>query len=154
MEVFMKIAIAADHGGFELKNSMVEYIKELGYEVNDFGTDSADSVDYPDYARKVCEDIQNEKSDLGILICGTGIGMSLAANKFSGIRAACVSDVYSAKMSRNHNNANVLCFGARVVGDEVAKLLIKTFLENEFEGGRHERRVNKIMDIEKENKDL
>lgn len=150
----MKIAIAADHGGFELKNSMVEYIKELGYEVNDFGTDSADSVDYPDYARKVCEDIQNEKSDLGILICGTGIGMSLAANKFSGIRAACVSDVYSAKMSRNHNNANVLCFGARVVGDEVAKLLIKTFLENEFEGGRHERRVNKIMDIEKENKDL
>ena len=130
----MKIAIAADHGGFELKDSMVEYIKSLGNEVMDLGTNSADSVDYPDYAKKVCEEIQQENSDLGILICGTGIGMSLAANKFEGIRAACVSDVYSAKMSRNHNNANVLCIGARVIGDEVAKLIIKTFLENEFEG--------------------
>lgn len=91
---------------------------------------------------------------MGILICGTGIGMSLAANKFEGIRAACVSDVYSAKMSRNHNNANVLCIGARVIGDEVAKLIIKTFLENEFEAGRHQRRVDKIMAFEKENKGL
>lgn len=150
----MKIAIAADHGGFELKDSMVEYIKSLGNEVMDLGTNSADSVDYPDYAKKVCEEIQQGNSDLGILICGTGIGMSLAANKFEGIRAACVSDVYSAKMSRNHNNANVLCIGARVVGDEVAKLIIKTFLENEFEAGRHQRRVDKIMAIEKENKGL
>ncbi|MFN2102653.1 ribose 5-phosphate isomerase B [Finegoldia dalianensis] len=150
----MKIAIAADHGGFELKDSMVEYIKSLGNEVVDLGTNSADSVDYPDYAKKVCEEIQQENSDLGILICGTGIGMSLAANKFEGIRAACVSDVYSAKMSRNHNNANVLCIGARVIGDEVAKLIIKTFLENEFEAGRHQRRVDKIMAIEKENKGL
>lgn len=150
----MKIAIAADHGGFELKDSMVEYIKSLGNEVVDLGTNSADSVDYPDYAKKVCEEIQQGKSDLGILICGTGIGMSLAANKFEGIRAACVSDVYSAKMSRNHNNANVLCIGARVIGDEVAKLIIKTFLENEFEAGRHQRRVDKIMAIEKENKGL
>ena len=150
----MKIAIAADHGGFELKDSMVEYIKTLGHEVVDLGTNSADSVDYPDYAKKVCEEIQQENSDLGILICGTGIGMSLAANKFEGIRAACVSDVYSAKMSRNHNNANVLCIGARVIGDEVAKLIIKTFLENEFEAGRHQRRVDKIMAIEKENKGL
>lgn len=150
----MKIAIAADHGGFELKDSMVEYIKSLGNEVMDLGTNSADSVDYPDYAKKVCEEIQQGNSDLGILICGTGIGMSLAANKFEGIRAACVSDVYSAKMSRNHNNANVLCIGARVIGDEVAKLIIKTFLENEFEAGRHQRRVDKIMDIEKENKGL
>ncbi|MCC2717159.1 ribose 5-phosphate isomerase B [Finegoldia magna] len=150
----MKIAIAADHGGFELKDSMVEYIKSLGNEVMDLGTNSADSVDYPDYAKKVCEEIQQENSDLGILICGTGIGMSLAANKFEGIRAACVSDVYSAKMSRNHNNANVLCIGARVIGDEVAKLIIKTFLENEFEAGRHQRRVDKIMAIEKENKGL
>ncbi len=150
----MKIAIAADHGGFELKDSMVEYIKGLGNEVMDLGTNSADSVDYPDYAKKVCEEIQQENSDLGILICGTGIGMSLAANKFEGIRAACVSDVYSAKMSRNHNNANVLCIGARVIGDEVAKLIIKTFLENEFEAGRHQRRVDKIMAIEKENKGL
>ena len=150
----MKIAIAADHGGFELKNSMVEYIKSLGNEVMDLGTNSADSVDYPDYAKKVCEEIQQENSDLGILICGTGIGMSLAANKFEGIRAACVSDVYSAKMSRNHNNANVLCIGARVIGDEVAKLIIKTFLENEFEAGRHQRRVDKIMAFEKENKGL
>ncbi|MDU5998561.1 MAG: ribose 5-phosphate isomerase B, partial [Finegoldia magna] len=148
----MKIAIAADHGGFELKDSMVEYIKSLGNEVMDLGTNSADSVDYPDYAKKVCEEIQQENSDLGILICGTGIGMSLAANKFEGIRAACVSDVYSAKMSRNHNNANVLCIGARVIGDEVAKLIIKTFLENEFEAGRHQRRVDKIMAFEKENK--
>ncbi|BFL75960.1 ribose 5-phosphate isomerase B [Finegoldia sp. BIOML-A3] len=150
----MKIAIAADHGGFELKDSMVEYIKSLGNEVVDLGTNSADSVDYPDYAKKVCEEIQQGNSDLGILICGTGIGMSLAANKFEGIRAACVSDVYSAKMSRNHNNANVLCIGARVIGDEVAKLIIKTFLENEFEAGRHQRRVDKIMAIEKENKGL
>ena len=150
----MKIAIAADHGGFELKDSMVEYIKSLGSEVVDLGTNSADSVDYPDYAKKVCEETQKGNSDLGILICGTGIGMSLAANKFEGIRAACVSDVYSAKMSRNHNNANVLCIGARVIGDEVAKLIIKTFLENEFEAGRHQRRVDKIMAFEKENKGL
>ena len=150
----MKIAIAADHGGFELKDLMVEYIKSLGNEVMDLGTNSADSVDYPDYAKKVCEEIQQGNSDLGILICGTGIGMSLAANKFEGIRAACVSDVYSAKMSRNHNNANVLCIGARVIGDEVAKLIIKTFLENEFEAGRHQRRVDKIMAFEKENKGL
>ncbi|MCA5586599.1 ribose 5-phosphate isomerase B [Finegoldia magna] len=150
----MKIAIAADHGGFELKDSMVEYIKSLGNEVVDLGTNSADSVDYPDYAKKVCEEIQQGNSDLGILICGTGIGMSLAANKFEGIRAACVSDVYSAKMSRNHNNANVLSIGARVIGDEVAKLIIKTFLENEFEAGRHQRRVDKIMAFEKENKGL
>lgn len=150
----MKIAIAADHGGSELKDSMVEYIKSLGNEVVDLGTNSADSVDYPDYAKKVCEEIQQGNSDLGILICGTGIGMSLAANKFDGIRAACVSDVYSAKMSRNHNNANVLCIGARVIGDEVAKLIIKTFLENEFEAGRHQRRVDKIMAFEKENKGL
>ena len=150
----MKIAIAADHGGFELKDSMVEYIKSLENEVMDLGPNSADSVDYPDYAKKVCEEIQQGNSDLGILICGTGIGMSLAANKFEGIRAACVSDVYSAKMSRNHNNANVLCIGARVIGDEVAKLIIKTFLENEFEAGRHQRRVDKIMDFEKENKGL
>ena len=150
----MKIAIAADHGGFELKDSMVEYIKSLGNEVMDLGTNSADSVAYPDYAKKVCEEIQQGNSDLGILICGTGIGMSLAANKFDGIRAACVSDVYSAKMSRNHNNANVLCIGARVIGDEVAKLIIKTFLENEFEAGRHQRRVDKIMAFEKENKGL
>lgn len=150
----MKIAIAADHGGFELKDSMVEYIKSLGNEVMDLGTNSADSVDYPDYAKKVCEEIQQGNSDLGILICGTGIGMSLAANKFEGIRAACVSDVYSAKMSRNHNNANVLCIGARVIGDEVAKLIIKTFLEKEFEAGRHQRRVDKIMAFEKENKGL
>ena len=150
----MKIAIAADHGGFELKDSMVEYIKSLGNEVVDLGTNSADSVDYPDYAKKVCEEIQKGNSDLGILICGTGIGMSLAANKFEGIRAAGVSDVYSAKMSRNHNNANVLCFGARVIGDEVSKLIIKTFLENEFEAGRHQRRVDKIMAFEKENKGL
>ena len=150
----MKIAIAADHGGFELKDSMVEYIKSLGNEVVDLGTNSADSVDYPDYAKKVCEEIQQGNSDLGILICGTGIGMSLAANRFEGIRAACVSDVYSAKMSRNHNNANVLCIGARVIGDEVAKLIIKTFLENEFEAGRHQRRVDKIMAFEKENKGL
>ncbi|EFK93174.1 ribose-5-phosphate isomerase B [Finegoldia magna ACS-171-V-Col3] len=150
----MKIAIAADHGGFELKDSMVEYIKSLENEVVDLGTNSADSVDYPDYAKKVCEEIQKGNSDLGILICGTGIGMSLAANKFEGIRAACVSDVYSAKMSRNHNNANVLCIGARVIGDEVAKLIIKTFLENEFEAGRHQRRVDKIMAFEKENKGL
>ena len=150
----MKIEIASDHGGFELKDSMVEYIKSIGNEVMDLGTNSADSVDYPDYAKKVCEEIQQGDSDLGILICGTGIGMSLAANKFEGIRAACVSDVYSAKMSRNHNNANVLCIGARVIGDEVAKLIIKTFLENEFEAGRHQRRVDKIMAFEKENKGL
>lgn len=146
----MKIAIASDHGGFDLKDIIVEYLKEKGYEVTDYGISENKRVDYPDYAALVADGINKGKEELGILICGTGLGMSIAANKISGIRAACVSDSFSAKMAREHNNANILCFGGRVVGDEVAKTLVDAFLEAEFAEGRHSTRVDKIMSFEKE----
>ncbi|MGO4987688.1 ribose 5-phosphate isomerase B [Gallicola sp. Sow4_E12] len=146
----MKIAIASDHGGFDLKDIIVEYLKEKGYEVTDYGISENKRVDYPDYAALVADGISKGKEELGILICGTGLGMSIAANKISGIRAACVSDSFSAKMAREHNNANILCFGGRVVGDEVAKTLVDAFLEAEFAEGRHSTRVDKIMSFEKE----
>lgn len=146
----MKIAIASDHGGFDLKDIIVEYLKEKGYEVTDYGISENKRVDYPDYAALVADGISQGKEELGILICGTGLGMSIAANKISGIRAACVSDSFSAKMAREHNNANILCFGGRVVGDEVAKTLVDAFLEAEFAEGRHSTRVDKIMSFEKE----
>ena len=146
----MKIAIASDHGGFDLKDIIVEYLKEKGYEVTDYGISENKRVDYPDYAALVADGISKGKEELGILICGTGLGMSIAANKISGIRAACVSDSFSAKMAREHNNANILCFGGRVVGDEVAKTLVDAFLEAEFAEVRHSTRVDKIMSFEKE----
>jgi len=145
----MKIAFGCDHGGYDLKEDVIEFLKSRDIEVLDFGTYSAASVDYPDYGRAVGEAVQSEEADLGIVICGTGIGISLAANKVEGIRAAVVSDTFSARMARMHNNANVLAFGSRVVGKGLAIDLVKAWLDNSFEGGRHERRVNKIMAIEK-----
>lgn len=144
----MKIAIGCDHGGFELKPYVVEYLISRGIEVMDLGTNSSESVDYPDYGRAVGESVASGKADLGIVICGTGIGISLAANKVHGIRAAVVSDTFSAKMARAHNNANVLAFGARVVGKGLALELVSAWLDTEFAGGRHQRRVDKIMEIE------
>ena len=144
----MKIAIGNDHTAVDLKNTISDYLKELGYEVINLGTDSRESCDYPIYGEKVGRAVADGEADLGIAICGTGVGISLAANKVKGIRACVCSEPYTAKLSRMHNNSNVLAFGARVVGDELAKMIVKEWLDAEFEGGRHERRVNMIMEIE------
>lgn len=140
----MKIAIGADHGGYSLKEILIEDLKSSGYDLEDLGTYSTDSVDYPDFSQKVCNQVTQGQADLGILICGTGIGMSIAANKHQGIRAALCGDVYSAKLTRQHNNSNVLCLGARVIGDELAKMIVQTWLDAEFEGGRHQGRIDKL----------
>lgn len=137
-----KIIIASDHGGLELKNHIKEYLLQSGYSVEDLGTNSFDSCDYPVYADKLCHKILNKEFERGILFCGTGIGMSIAANRHKGIRAACVSDTYSAKMSREHNNSNVLALGARVIGLGLAKDIIDTWLNCEFCGERHQRRLD------------
>ena len=144
----MKIAIGNDHTAVDLKNTISDYLKELGYEVINLGTDSRESCDYPIYGEKVGRAVADGEADLGIAICGTGVGISLAANKVKGIRACVCSEPYTAKLSRMHNNSNVLAFGARVVGDELAKMIVKEWLDAEFEGGRHQRRVDMIMDIE------
>ena len=144
----MKIAIGADHGAFDLKEVLKVYLEEKGYEVKDCGTYDLSSVDYPDIAEKTAKEITNGSCEKGILLCGTGIGISIAANKVKGIRAALCTNEYCAKMSRNHNNANILCMGARVTGVELAKSILDTFLKEEFEGGRHQVRVDKIMNIE------
>lgn len=144
----MRIAIGADHAGYALKETLVAYMRERGLEVLDFGTHSSDSVDYPDYARAVAEAVARGNADFGVLICGTGIGMSIAANKVPGIRAAAVSDVYSARMSRAHNDANILCMGGRVVGPGLAIEILETWLRTPFEGGRHARRLEKIRQLE------
>lgn len=146
----MKIAMACDHGGFHLKEHLKKYLTEKGVEIVDHGTYSEDSVDYPDYAAKLCQDIVGGVSgaERGILICGTGIGISIAANKCPGIRAALCGDVFSAQMSREHNNANVLCLGERVLGVGLAEMIADTWLNTEFAGGRHQRRVDKIMALE------
>lgn len=136
-----KIAIGADHGGFNLKNKILKFLQEEGYEVKDFGTFSAESVDYPVIAKNVCKEIQEGTFKRGILICGTGLGMSIAANKRKGIRAICCSDTTSAKYSRLHNDANILCFGERIVGEELAKDIAKIWLKTDFEQGRHKKRV-------------
>lgn len=146
----MKIAIGSDHGGYELKGKLVKYMEDLGYEVVDHGTYSNDSVDYPDYGEKVAKSVVDGNEDLGVVICGTGIGISIAANKVKGARAALCGDTFSATMARQHNNANVIALGARVTGDELAKAILKAFLDSSFEGGRHARRVEKIMAIENE----
>ena len=143
-----KIAIACDHGGYELKREILAYLESEGIEYEDFGCDSTESVNYPVYAAKVCGAIQDGTYEHGILVCGTGIGMSMAANKHKGIRAACCSDTFSVRMTRLHNNANVLCLGGRVIGAGLALDMVKLFLETEFEGGRHATRVNMLMDIE------
>ena len=137
-----KIAIASDHGGYEYKKILVPYLKEKGYQVFDLGTNSDESCDYPIYASKVCDEILNGCCELGILICGTGIGMSIAANRNKGIRASVVSDVFSAKMTRMHNNSNVLCLGARVLGIGLVKELVDVWLETDYIGSYHEKRIN------------
>lgn len=145
-----KITIGCDHAGYELKLQVIEHLKELGIEVIDVGTDSTASCDYPVYAHKLCKNIQDGVTELGILICGTGIGMSMVANKHKGIRAAVCSDTFSARLTRQHNNANVLCFGARVVGMGVAFDLVDAFLSAEYEGGKHAKRVGMITAVEKD----
>jgi len=148
-----KIYIGADSAGYLLKEHIKEHISARGYEVSDFGTDSEASCHYPIFASKVCEAVLTAPEDsFGILICGTGIGMSMCANKYNGIRAAVCSDTFSAKMTRRHNNANVLCMGARVIGSCLAEDIVDIFLENEFEGGRHQVRVEMMADIEKKQK--
>lgn len=146
----MKIAIASDHTGIELKSEIIKYLVELGYTVDDFGTNSKESTDYPIYGKKVAEEIAKGKYDGGVLICGTGIGISLAANKVKGIRAAVCSEPYSAKLSKQHNNSNIIAFGARVVGVDLAKMIVKEWIEAKFEGGRHAKRVDLINKIENE----
>ena len=142
----MRIAIACDHGGFHLKEHIKKYLTEKGIEIVDHGTYNEDSVDYPDFAEKLCKDITSGESgaERGILICGTGIGISIAANKCKGIRAALCADVFSAKMSREHNNANVLVMPARFVSYRMAVMMVSAWLKTGFAGGRHQRRIDKI----------
>ena len=144
----MRIAIGNDHVAVELKNHIKEYIEAKGHTVVNFGTDSTDRADYPVYGLKVAKAVASGECDLGVLICGTGIGISLAANKVKGIRAAVCSEPYSARLTRQHNNANVIAFGARVVGQSVAEMIVDEFLSAEFEGGRHQRRIDMISSIE------
>ena len=140
----MKIAIASDHGGFEAKDALIKHFADKNINLINLGTDSTDSVDYPDYADKMAEYILNEKADLGILICGTGVGISIAANRHKGIRAALLYNEFVAKMAKQHNNANVLVFGGRTMPvDDVIKY-IDTFLQTEYEGGRHQKRLDKL----------
>jgi ribose 5-phosphate isomerase B len=139
-----KIAIASDHAGLHLKMDIVTLLKSLGYEPIDHGCHTSESVDYPDYAALVARDVQSGKTPRGILICGTGIGMAITANKFSGVRAASLVDEYSTLMARKHNNLNVLCLGSRVIGTGTAALIVETFLKTPFEAGRHEKRVEKM----------
>lgn len=143
-----KLAIGCDHTAFEMKQKVMTHLAKRGYEVEDVGTDSAESCDYPIYANKLCRKIQRGECEMGILLCGTGIGMSIAANKHKGIRAAVCSDTFSARQTRQHNNANVLCFGVRVVGVGLALDIVDAFLGADFEGGKHQRRVGMIADIE------
>lgn len=147
----MKIGIGNDHSALELKAEIIELLENKGHEVVDFGTNSTESCDYPVYGEKVAHAVVNQEVDQGILICGTGLGISLAANKVKGIRAAVCSEPFTARMARQHNNCNILAFGARVVGGELAKMIVETWLNTEFEGGRHQRRVDMISAIEEEN---
>ena len=142
------IAIGCDHGAYELKDKVVKHLKDNGYTVIDKGTNGPESVHYPIYAHEVCLELQNKNADLGILLCSTGIGMSMAANKHKGIRAALCSDTYSARLTRMHNDANVLCIGALVVGQALAIDIVDSFLNASFEGGRHKTRVDMFMALE------
>lgn len=148
----MKYVIGNDHGGLDLEEVVKAELEKLGHEVYHVGAYDSESVDYSDYAKKACTEVIEGRADFAILICGTGLGMSISANKIQRIRAACVSEAYSARMSRAHNNANTLCIGARVIGSETCRMIVDEFVNTEFEGGRHQRRVDKIMDIEKSNK--
>ena len=142
------IAFACDHGGFLLKNEILEHLKSRGVPFKDYGCFSEDSVDYPDFAAEVAEAVSSGEAERGILVCGTGIGMSMAANKFKGIRAAVCGDVFSAKYTKMHNDANILCLGARVTGPGLALEILDAYLNAEFEGGKHLRRIEKIAGFE------
>ncbi len=144
----MKIGIGNDHAAVDMKNDIVAYLEEKGHEVINYGTDTSESCSYPEYGEKVGRAVVGGEVELGILICGTGVGISLAANKVKGVRAVVCSEPYSAKLSRQHNNTNVLAFGARVVGIEMAKMIVDEWLNAEFMGGRHQTRVDMIMAIE------
>ena len=144
----MLIAIGSDHAGLDLKNDVISLLKELGHEFADYGTDTPHSVDYPDFGEKVSVAVATGKADRGILICGTGIGMSIVANKFRNVRAALCNDLFSAKMSRLHNNANILVMGGRIIGKDLAKEIVRTWIETAFDGGRHVNRLKKISLIE------
>jgi len=146
----MRIALGADHAGYQLKDQIKQHLQQQGIDVRDEGTSSAESVDYPDYARAVSHEVSEQRADFGILVCGSGIGMAITANKVDGIRAANVSTEYEAQMSREHNNANVLALGARIITADAAFSIIDKWLTTQFAGGRHERRVEKITAIEKE----
>jgi ribose 5-phosphate isomerase B len=144
-----RIALGADHAGFHVKESVKRFLRDAGYEVDDLGTQSEESVDYPDYARAVAERVAAGADGLGILVCGTGIGMAITANKVPGIRAAVAHDAATARLAREHNDAIVLTFGGRIVGDVKALEIVRAFLDAQFAGGRHERRINKIRELER-----
>jgi ribose 5-phosphate isomerase B len=144
----MLVAIGSDHAGLDLKNDVVALLKELGHEVSDYGTDKPQSVDYPDFGEKVSLAVSGGMAERGVLICGTGIGMSIVANKFRNIRAALCNDLFSAKMSRLHNDANILVMGGRIIGKDLAKEIVRTWMNTDFESGRHLNRLKKISLIE------
>jgi ribose 5-phosphate isomerase B len=145
----MKIALGSDHGGLDLKKQIILHLKSKNIEIKDFGTYTEDSCDYPDYALEVAQEVVAEKFELGILICGTGIGIGIAANKVPGIRAALCHDTFSAHASREHNNANILTLGARVIGIGLALEIVDAFINGKFQGERHQKRIDKITEIEK-----
>jgi ribose 5-phosphate isomerase B len=147
----MRVALASDHAGFSLKGKIYRFLSSQGYEVMDLGPEREDPVDYPDYAAQVALMVSKGEVERGILVCGTGLGMMVVANKFKGVRAVSVSDEYSARQSRKHLDANVLCLGARVLGEELALSLVEVWLSTDFEGGRHLRRLEKLRLIEEEN---
>jgi len=146
----MQIGLACDHAGFELKEELKAFLKSLGVKTIDMGTFNEDSVDYPDFGVLVAEKVSQGELEKGILICGTGIGMSMVANKFPGVRAAVANDLYSSRCSREHNDANILIVGGRIVGKELAKEIVKVWLETSFAGGKHKRRIEKIEALERE----
>lgn len=145
----MKIGIANDHAAVDMKNEIVAYLESKGYEVVNYGTNTYESCNYPEFGEKIGRAVASGEVEKGIAICGSGLGISLAANKVKGVRACLCSEPYTAKMSREHNDANILAFGARVIGIEMAKMIVDTWLETEFLGGRHQTRVDMIMEIEK-----
>ena len=146
-----KVAVGCDHGGFVLKESVVNTLKRLGAEVEDFGCYDESSVDYPEYGKKVAVAVANGQCDLGVIMCGTGIGISIAANKVKGIRAAVVTNTYMAKLTKNHNNANIIALGGRVITPDEAEAIVEAWFTAEYEGGRHQRRLDMITAIEEEN---
>ncbi len=147
----MQIGLACDHGGFELKEELKVFLKSIGFEPVDLGTFNEESVDYPDYGILVAEKVSKRELEKGILICGTGIGMSIVANKFRGVRAALANDLYSSRFSKEHTDANILVIGGRIVGRELAKEIVKVWLDTPFAGGRHKKRLDKIEALEKQN---